>query len=560
MHRQPRGRTVHVIWLMSINARPRRRPRTPIRTWVLWPGCSTSCASRWTVRARPCARFVRDADAARESDLEELDTSAPAHRPPATAPGLRRAGNGGPGPSGAGAARHGKRRCSALCSAPSLHRRGCRHVERASFALIEYLETVLAGKTVSAVALFPQYRDAQALAGATTRCTPPTCGLPSARARARVGAPARAAALRPRGPGSLLDAAWCCAWSRSDDRSGRRPDCATCAWALPWARPNRMSPRAASGRWRPASSTRSFAGLLIVADLYVKRMASRVLMQYAAMAKGDRTPPARRLLQDLLFFCSQAKARPAETGWRRPAGGAPGLGLGRPKPGGLPAATLWPLRPGGAGAGAQAHQPRPGIPGRPWRAATATAPRPVVDQFALVAIRCVKLHPASHGLAQALTAWPKPWPASGEPSHRPNWPWKWPPPCSTCRQPLKSWTWATTNWPDGSPRTGPGRAPGCGIPAGAPAEPLEPWMEELYRQGQRPPDHGQRWWASCVPRWARPRKGLDQFSAIPPRTPCWHPSRASGADARRAVGAGAGPGHRWPCSSHARHGGAAGAG
>ena len=39
-------------------------------------------------------------------------------------------------------------------------------VERASFALIEFLECVLAGKQVSPVALFPQYRDAQALVGA----------------------------------------------------------------------------------------------------------------------------------------------------------------------------------------------------------------------------------------------------------------------------------------------------------------------------------------------------------------------------------------------------------
>src|SRR5689334_11549932 len=39
-------------------------------------------------------------------------------------------------------------------------------VERAGFALTEYLEAVLLGKQVSAVALFPQYRDTQELAGA----------------------------------------------------------------------------------------------------------------------------------------------------------------------------------------------------------------------------------------------------------------------------------------------------------------------------------------------------------------------------------------------------------
>ncbi len=39
-------------------------------------------------------------------------------------------------------------------------------VERAGFALTEYLEGVLLGKPASAVALFPQYRDVQELAGA----------------------------------------------------------------------------------------------------------------------------------------------------------------------------------------------------------------------------------------------------------------------------------------------------------------------------------------------------------------------------------------------------------
>ena len=36
-------------------------------------------------------------------------------------------------------------------------------IERASFALTEYLEGVLADKPVSAVSLFPQYRDVQEL-------------------------------------------------------------------------------------------------------------------------------------------------------------------------------------------------------------------------------------------------------------------------------------------------------------------------------------------------------------------------------------------------------------
>src|SRR5687768_151794 len=48
-----------------------------------------------------------------------------------------------------------------LCNEPSAAK-----IERAGFALTEYLEGVLLGKPASAVALFPQYRDVQELAGA----------------------------------------------------------------------------------------------------------------------------------------------------------------------------------------------------------------------------------------------------------------------------------------------------------------------------------------------------------------------------------------------------------
>jgi chemosensory pili system protein ChpA (sensor histidine kinase/response regulator) len=43
---------------------------------------------------------------------------------------------------------------------------GAAKVERAGFALTEYLESVLLGKPGSSVALFPQYKDVQELAGA----------------------------------------------------------------------------------------------------------------------------------------------------------------------------------------------------------------------------------------------------------------------------------------------------------------------------------------------------------------------------------------------------------
>ncbi len=50
-------------------------------------------------------------------------------------------------------------------------------IERASFALIEYLEGVLAGKPVSPVALFPQYRRRSNACGVPYEFTLRTCGL-----------------------------------------------------------------------------------------------------------------------------------------------------------------------------------------------------------------------------------------------------------------------------------------------------------------------------------------------------------------------------------------------
>ena len=108
---------------------------------------------------------MRDAEAAQSSDLEDLDTSAlrvarqqlhqaggalemvSMHAPAQLIRGMEGAVN-------------------RFVQHPEL----CTHeaaatLERAGFALIEYLETLLAGKNVPAASLFPQYRDAQALAG-----------------------------------------------------------------------------------------------------------------------------------------------------------------------------------------------------------------------------------------------------------------------------------------------------------------------------------------------------------------------------------------------------------
>ncbi|KEH14014.1 hypothetical protein GY15_08705 [Delftia sp. 670] len=94
-------------------------------------------------------------------------------------------------------------------------------LERASFALIEYLETVLAGKTVSAVALFPQYRDTQALAG-NDKVHPADLWPAERRAREPECAPGRAAGLRARCPGPARRRG--AAHGQERRPRGRRPD------------------------------------------------------------------------------------------------------------------------------------------------------------------------------------------------------------------------------------------------------------------------------------------------------------------------------------------------
>mgnify|MGYP003607082991 CR=1 FL=1 len=176
-------------------------------------------------------------------------------------------------------------------------------VERASFALVEYLENVLAGKSTSPVALFPQYRDVQKLAGAER--VHPADLWPSER-RLREPEVHSAQAPLPYGASarSMLDAAVLQVVKSGDPSAARRlrDICLGFAAAQDDVRTRTF--------WKIcAGFFEALAGGLLPADIYVKRVASRVLMQYATLAKGE-DGVAERLLQDLLFFCAQARPSP----------------------------------------------------------------------------------------------------------------------------------------------------------------------------------------------------------------------------------------------------------
>ncbi len=244
-------------------------------------------------------RFVRDADAARGSDMVSVDAGqlriARQHLHQAVG-ALEMVGLGAPAHmlrAMESAAQKFVERPE-LCSEASAAK-----IERAGFALTDYLEAVLLGKAVSAVALFPQYRDVQELAGADRihpadlwafdwRWVDPQVELTqealpydaSVRARMDQSVLKIVKAADPKAAHILLNTSLGLAAAQT----ARQP---RIFWKI------------------CAAYFEALAHGLLPAELYVKRAASRVLLQYATLAKGE-LGVSDRLAQDLLFFCAQA--------------------------------------------------------------------------------------------------------------------------------------------------------------------------------------------------------------------------------------------------------------
>ncbi|MES2482711.1 MAG: hybrid sensor histidine kinase/response regulator, partial [Pseudomonadota bacterium] len=174
-------------------------------------------------------------------------------------------------------------------------------IERAGYALIEFLEALLLGKRVTAVALFPQYREVQELAGAERVHPADLWSLEWRWQEPETPAPAQALPYAP------------AVRARMDQAVLRIVKAGEAAAARDlW----RISIALSAGAGADAPQARSFwklsAGFfealslgLLPPDVYSKRAASRVLVQYAQFAKGD-TNVGERLAQDLVFFCAQA--------------------------------------------------------------------------------------------------------------------------------------------------------------------------------------------------------------------------------------------------------------
>lgn len=242
-------------------------------------------------------RFVRDAELARGSNLAELDAShlRIARQQLHQAVGaLEMVGLGVPAKMlramEVAAQRFVQR--PELCSEEAANK-----VERASFALTEYLEGVLKGKTASSVALFPQYRAVVELTGGESAhpadLWPVEWRWLDVPAVPVVDALAYAPALRGQMDQAVLKV------MRSGDTKSARRLAAQCAGLA--ANQSALEPRVF---WTICAAF--FEGIafeLCPVDVYNKRAASRVLRQYASLARGD-LGISDRLAHDLVFFCS----------------------------------------------------------------------------------------------------------------------------------------------------------------------------------------------------------------------------------------------------------------
>ena len=266
-------------------------------------------------------------------------------------------------------------------------------IEYASFALTEYLEGILADKPVSALSLFPQYRQVKELVKAD-----------------RIH-PADLWSMEWRWLEPELNAKHAPGSNEVESRiafdqfmlqimRGEAPQAAAGLKGLSLGFSARQTDRQPRIFWKIAAAY--FEALehgLLPSDIYVRRASSRVLLQYASLSKGD-IGISDRLAHDLLFFCAQASASTSPTPTLSAVQAV--YGLARFKPVDYEAVVFGRFDP------AMLVQARKRIVSakEAWSALSAgdaNKLKVIGDQFSLVTDSLVKLHPPSEPLAQVLT-------------------------------------------------------------------------------------------------------------------------------------------------------------
>jgi chemosensory pili system protein ChpA (sensor histidine kinase/response regulator) len=266
-------------------------------------------------------------------------------------------------------------------------------VERASFALVEYLEAVLNNKPVQPVALFSQYREVQELAAAER--VHPADLWPFDHHGVEVAAPtgrtplACDASIR-----SLFDRLVLLV-VKTESQAAAQQLVKLCAGLSAGAGDTRTRTfwRVASGFFEAVSQR------LLPLDVYVKRAFSRILMQFVTLSQG-KSQVSETLLHDLLFFCAQPSHVSEDIAPQLAAVRA-AFGLGASPAVDYHVATLGRYDPAVL---AQARK-RINSAKEAWSlyaGGDASRARQVADQFGLIGDSLLKLHPASTVLAQAL--------------------------------------------------------------------------------------------------------------------------------------------------------------
>ncbi|MES2423065.1 MAG: Hpt domain-containing protein [Pseudomonadota bacterium] len=353
----------------------------------------------------------------------------------------------------------------ALCNEPAVA-----GVEQAGFALVEYLDAVLAGKATSAVALFPQYRAIQELAGADRVHPADLFSHGWHWADAGAALPQAAPLAYAASARAELDQAVLRTVRSSDPEAALQLRDMALGFA---AAQGALQPRVF---WQLAAGCAEAIALgLLPVDIYVKRAATRMLLQYSTLAQGD-TSVSERLAQDLLFFCAQTDPDAlAHAGVLTALRNAHQVGAGAPvnynetRFGRFDPALLSQARKRIAAAKeAWSH----------LSGGDAQKLKPVADQFSLVADSLVKLHPPSAALAQTLTEVMENTLRSGAA-----------PSTEVAMEVATSVLYLEAvlqdlalNDPQLVDRTTRLSQRLTQVLAGNPAQPLEAWMEELYRR------------------------------------------------------------------------------
>ena len=243
-------------------------------------------------------RFMKDAEAVSGSDVDAVDPGV--RRPP---PHPNHPGGGAPEKGGVAARSRVLRASEAavkrfVLKPQKMTSADVDVIEQASFALLDYLQRLLAGKPMSALALFPRYRDVQTVAGAD-RVHPADLWSHDWRWREV-----------PREPGVARRAADASARAEMEQQMlllmrGQQSTSAARMSDLCAGLAAGANDLAAATLWTLASGFFQGQAMGLVAnDVFSKRVASRLLAQLRIFERGE-TEVSERLAQDLLFFCAQ---------------------------------------------------------------------------------------------------------------------------------------------------------------------------------------------------------------------------------------------------------------